>query len=95
MYKRQDLISAGFSVLHFHNANLLRGLLGRQHDGGASEALDDAIIMRGLLAGLVSGRLEERLLDSNLFARAEVFHDFRIDDVAIDIDVLDLSLIHI
>lgn len=84
-----DLISAGFSVLHFHNANLLRGLLGRQHDGGASEALDDAIIMRGLLAGLVSGRLEERLLDSNLFARAEVFHDFRIDDVAIDIDVLD------
>ena len=84
-----DLIGTGFSILHFHNANLLRGLLGRQHDGGASKTLDDAIIMRGLLAGLVSGRLEEGLLDGNLFARTEVFHDFRIDDVAIDIDVLD------
>ena len=84
-----DLIGAGFGVLHFHNANLLRGLLGRQHDGGAGETLDDAIIMRGLLAGLIGSRLEERLLDSNLFAFAEVFHDFRFDDVAIDIDVLD------
>lgn len=45
--------------------------------------------MRGLLAGLIGSRLEERLLDSNLFAFAEVFHDFRFDDVAIDIDVLD------
>lgn len=71
-----DLIGAGFGVLHFHNANLLRGLLGRQHDGGAGETLDDAIIMRGLLAGLIGSRLEERFLVSNLFAFAEVFHEF-------------------